>query len=65
MTTEIQRLLTLEETAEILGGISVVQTRRMVSAGEIPSVRIGRLVRIREQDLGDYINALPLAPIAA
>ena len=31
--------------------------RRLVSNGELPSVRVGRFLRFRPEDLADYIDA--------
>jgi excisionase family DNA binding protein len=48
-------LLTAEQMAEILQ-ISVSKAYAMMASGEIPTVRIGRCVRVREEDLEAYIN---------
>jgi len=48
-------LLTLEEAAQIMK-VSVQTVRRMVTSGEIPSVKIRGQYRIRRVDLEAYIN---------
>jgi excisionase family DNA binding protein len=48
-------LLTLEEAAQIMK-VSVQTVRRMVTSGEIPSVKIRGQYRIRKVDLEAYIN---------
>jgi excisionase family DNA binding protein len=48
------RLLTLEEAAERLG-CSVKTVRRRVAAGELPTFRSGRLIRVRDEDLRRYV----------
>lgn len=47
-------LLTLPQVAERLS-CSVATVKRRLRAGELPAYRDGRLVRVREQDLGRYI----------
>ena len=54
--TELERLLTIEQAAEIMG-LSVVHTRRFVADGRLPSVRFGRrAIRIRPSDLAAFIE---------
>lgn len=48
-------LLTVEEVAHRLG-IGRSLAWRMVRSGELPSVRLGRLVRIPEQSLVDWLK---------
>ena len=38
-------------------GISMRQVRRFVADGEIPFVRVGRLIRFDPEELNDWINA--------
>jgi excisionase family DNA binding protein len=54
------RLLSVAETAGILGTAEYF-VRGIVKDGEIPYVRIGRLVKIRSSALGAYIdgNTIP------
>lgn len=41
-----QLLWDLQETARQLGGLSVRTVRRLLERGELPTVRIGRAIRI-------------------
>lgn len=52
----IAKLLRPEEVAEILS-VSRSYAYALLQTGELPAVRIGRSVRIRPQDLQDYITA--------
>ena len=49
-----KRLLTTKEAAKILV-ISASKMYSMIQAREIPAVRFGRSVRIREEDLDEFI----------
>jgi excisionase family DNA binding protein len=49
------RLLKSEEVAEILQ-VSKAHAYVLMKRGEIPSVRIGKIVRVRLVDLERYIN---------
>ena len=48
------KLLKADEIADILK-ISLAKTYTMLQRGELPTVRIGRLVRVRQSDLEKYI----------
>lgn len=48
-------LLTLEEAAAILS-LSPRTLSRLIRDGEIPTVRIGRLVRVRTSDLHSWVE---------
>ena len=50
----IPRLLTVEETAEILNE-STKTTRRRIKSGELPHIRMGRQIRILPDDLDRFI----------
>jgi excisionase family DNA binding protein len=50
----VDKLLTIHEVAEILQ-VSKAFAYRLVRQGDIPSVRLGRLVRVRQEDVGAYI----------
>jgi putative molybdopterin biosynthesis protein len=50
-----QRLLNVEEAAGYLG-ITSWTVRRLVWRGELPSVPVGRCVRIDRKDLDDFIQ---------
>lgn len=48
-------LWTLNDAAAQLGNVSVRTVRRLVDRGDLPSVRIGRLVRIPAAAVHDWI----------
>lgn len=54
MTTNSQ-LLTVREAAKLLS-VSQLTIRRMISDGRLPSVRIGRLVRIPYRTIEEMTN---------
>lgn len=49
------RLLTLNEAADRLA-VSISTVRRAVNAGELKTVRIGKIIRVRPADLDEYIR---------
>ena len=49
------QLLTLQQVAERLQ-VSMSTVRRLVDAGKLRSVRIGRNLRVRPEDLAAYIE---------
>ncbi len=49
------RLLKSDEVAEILQ-VSKAHVYVLMKRGEIPSVRIGKVVRVKREDLERYIN---------
>jgi excisionase family DNA binding protein len=49
------RLLSVSEAARVLG-VSAWHVRRLVWRGDLPAVRLGRLVRLDRDDLNIYIN---------
>lgn len=40
-------------------GLSRSSLYRAIRSGDLKTVKIGRAVRVREQDLADFINAFP------
>lgn len=40
-------------------GLSRSSLYRVIRSGDLKTVKIGRAVRVREQDLADFINAFP------
>jgi len=50
-------LLNYNEAAAVLG-MGRRSLERLVEAGSLPRVRIGAAVRIRRQDLDEYVEAL-------
>ena len=51
-----EQLLRISDVAEILK-ISKTTVYRLADSGELPSVRFGGMVRVRELDLQEYILA--------
>lgn len=50
------RLLTVREVAETMR-VSNMTVYRLIRAGELPAIRVGKHFRIRENELGDYLEA--------
>jgi excisionase family DNA binding protein len=48
------KLLRIAEGAAFLS-LSATKVRRMIDAGELPSVRIGRVIRLQIADLQNYV----------
>lgn len=61
MSNHNERLLTLEESAEILG-TGVRFTRRLIAERRIEFVKIGRHVRIPERALRTFIETSTVYP---
>ena len=53
--TELERLLTINEAAEILN-VSAKTISRRINAGDIAIIRHGRIVRISPEDLARYLS---------
>ena len=53
--TQDDRLLKIADVAERLA-VSVTTVRRLIAAGKLQTVRIGRALRIRPDDLETYIE---------
>ena len=58
----MDRLLSAEEAAEVLG-TSVQFPRRLIAQRRIRFVRVGRLVRIPESAIEEYIDKRTVEPI--
>jgi excisionase family DNA binding protein len=56
MENQTKKLLTILEAAELLT-IKVSRLRTAVFRKEIPFIKIGRLVRFKEEDLMDWVTA--------
>ena len=52
--SHLPRLLSVWEVAEHLG-VCTRTVRRHIAAGALPTVRIGRMIRIAESDLSAYL----------
>ncbi len=50
------RLLTVAEVAATMR-VSNMTVYRLIKAGDLPAVRVGRNFRIREADVGRYLSA--------
>ena len=64
MNQGMDRLLTLEEAADILG-TKPRFTRRLVAERRIRFTRLGRHVRIPESALREFVNAGMVEPVTA
>jgi excisionase family DNA binding protein len=62
--TRPKLLLTVEEAAQSLG-IGRTLMYALISSGEVLSVRVGRLRRLRPADLESYAASLATAPADA
>jgi excisionase family DNA binding protein len=50
------RLLTVREVAEAMR-VSTMTVYRLIKAGELRAIRVGKHFRIRESDLSGYLDA--------
>jgi excisionase family DNA binding protein len=50
------RLLTVREVAEAMR-VSTMTVYRLIKAGDLAAIRVGKHFRIRERDLGEYLDA--------
>jgi excisionase family DNA binding protein len=64
MSPGIDRLLTLEEAADVLG-TKPRFTRRLVAERRIRFTHVGRHVRIPESALREFINAGMIEPVTS
>src|SRR3990170_6194313 len=55
MAIESEALLTVQEVAERLR-MHPITVRRLIKAGRLPALRLGRSVRVRESDVNDLIR---------
>jgi excisionase family DNA binding protein len=56
LDTAHTRFLTVGEVANVLR-VSNMTVYRLINAGELPAVRVGRSFRLRESDLDAYLRA--------
>jgi excisionase family DNA binding protein len=54
LDAEHTRFLTVAEVAAVLR-VSTMTVYRLINAGQLPAVRIGRSFRLREDDLERYL----------
>ena len=60
-TTSTRRLVSITATSEILG-VSAKTVRRLVAAGDLDAVRVGRrTIRIRTESIDRLIDAHPVS----
>jgi excisionase family DNA binding protein len=52
--TSQTRFLTVNEVAAVLR-VSNMTVYRLINAGQLPAVRIGRSFRLREEDLEEFV----------
>jgi excisionase family DNA binding protein len=55
MSDNTQNLLSLSEVAERLN-ISLITVRRLIERGELPSLKIGKVRRVKPADLEAYLR---------
>lgn len=49
-------LLTAREVAEVMR-VSTMTVYRLIKAGDLPAIRVGKHLRIRQRDVGAYLDA--------
>ncbi|TML64986.1 MAG: helix-turn-helix domain-containing protein [Actinobacteria bacterium] len=49
------RFLTVQEVADILR-VSTMTVYRLIKAGDLPAVRVGRSFRVRDVDVDSYLG---------
>jgi excisionase family DNA binding protein len=49
-------LLTPREVAEVMR-VSTMTVYRLIKAGDLPAIRVGKHLRIRGQDVGSFLDA--------
>jgi len=59
----MDRLLTLDEVREQLGGIGRTLVFDLIKHQRLPSVKVGRRRLVKESDLKRYIKALDHKPV--
>jgi excisionase family DNA binding protein len=55
LQTAAQEWLSIRQLQDLLG-IGHTKAYSLVASGEIPSVKIGRIIRINQRDLSDWLN---------
>jgi len=50
-----QEWLSIQQLQDLLG-IGHTKAYSLVASGEIPSVKIGRIIRINQRDLGEWLD---------
>jgi len=60
---ESREWITLQEMQDLLG-IGSTKAYELVSSGEVPSVRIGRAIRINRRQLDDWLDRQSYPPVS-
>ena len=55
MSTE-NRFMTVAEVAQLMR-VSTMTVYRLIKAGDLPAVRVGKSYRIRENDINSYLDS--------
>lgn len=65
MTTEgeVERLLYTTEEAAAALGVGITKTKQLIAAGELRSIKVGRLRRITVSSLREYVQIRELRGI--
>ncbi|HEX4776834.1 MAG TPA: helix-turn-helix domain-containing protein [Acidimicrobiia bacterium] len=50
------RFLTVQEVADLMR-VSSMTVYRLIKAGDLPAVRVGRSFRVREEDVDRYLGS--------
>lgn len=59
-----ERLLTMDQVCEKLGGVKAWTIRAWVSQRRIPFTKVGRLTRFPEGLINDWIQARTVLPVS-
>lgn len=50
------RFLTVQEVADLMR-VSTMTVYRLIKAGDLPAVRVGRSFRVRDTDVDEYLGS--------
>lgn len=56
MAQEQNRFMTVAEVAQLMR-VSTMTVYRLIKAGDLPAVRVGKSYRIRETDINGYLDS--------
>ena len=56
MSSNSKKYLALEDVADMLG-VNYQLIYRLVRSGELPAIKLGRIYRVTEEDLQDYLES--------
>ena len=62
MSIETGELMTIPQLQNRLGGIGRSKTYELIRTGQIKSYKIGRLLRVRHEDVDAYLEANQYSP---